>query len=241
MDIRFRPGGRTRTSARSPQTADLTCIFSGVAPMSQTVVILCLLPRRIRNMSNLSFAARFWPAAWPRQTNCETNLPEESSGGDIVNLLLDDISSFPRVALCLLPPLEHSQRPKRVPAAGCAEPFQLEIRLALIAVLQQPVAVLALAAPHNLDCIGEALVARCVDPLEIVQSAKDVVVPARWEGEPKENRLDDLARSVGPKQLVYQEEFTAAALRSMHLLRYASSLQFVESQTFQDTDGCMHG
>src|SRR5947208_1597666 len=108
------------------------------------------------------------------------------------------------LTLCL-PPLKHSQRPKRVPAAGRAKPFQIEIRLASIFVVQRPATILALAGAHNFDRLRKARVGRRIDGLEIVQSAEDVVVPARWERKMQENRLDDFAGAVGAKEPVTEQ------------------------------------
>src|SRR5437588_1423728 len=76
-----------------------------------------------------------------------------------------------------IPPLQHPQRAEGVPAAGRAEPFKLEIRLPFVRVLQGPAPVLALAFAHDVDRLGEALIARRAHGLEIVESAEDVVVP----------------------------------------------------------------
>src|SRR5438105_4971281 len=78
-----------------------------------------------------------------------------------------------------IPPLQHPQRAERVPAAGCAEPFQFEVGPALPAVLQRPAAILPPGAPDDLDRLGKTRVGRRVDGLEIIESAEDVVVPPR--------------------------------------------------------------
>src|SRR5438552_16611595 len=98
-----------------------------------------------------------------------------------------------------IPPLQHPPGSKRVPAAGLAKSFQFEVGLALVAILQQPSAVVAPAAPDNLDRLGKAWVSSRVDRLEIVQSAEDVVMPPRREGEGKEDRLDHFACAIGAK------------------------------------------
>src|SRR5205823_14120879 len=107
-----------------------------------------------------------------------------------------------------IPPSQHPPGPQRVPAAGFTKLFQFEVGLALVTILQRPSAVLALAAADNLDRLGEAWVSLRVDRLEIVQSAENVVVPTRWEGEGKEDRLDHFASPMGAKQPMHQEEFT---------------------------------
>src|SRR5213596_2382798 len=107
----------------------------------------------------------------------------------------------------LVPPSQHPPGPKRVPAAGHTDPFQFEVGLALVAILQRPSAVLALAVADNLDRLGEAWVRARVDRLEIVQSTEDVVVPPRREGEGKEDRLDHFATPMGANQPMHEEEF----------------------------------
>jgi hypothetical protein len=49
--------------------------------------------------------------------------------------------------------------------------FQVEVRLALVAVFQRPAAVLTLPTADNLDRLGEALVAWGLDGLEVVDRA----------------------------------------------------------------------
>ena len=54
-------------------------------------------------------------------------------------------------------------------------------------ILQWPTAVIEPAAADDVDSLSEALVARRVDGLEIVESAEDVVVPPlacleHWQG-----------------------------------------------------------
>src|SRR5437899_12923647 len=84
-------------------------------------------------------------------------------------------------SLITLPPLQHPQCPEGVPAAGLTEAFELEERLPLVAVLQRPATVGAPAAADELDRIAEARIARCLDRLKVIESAQDVVVPARRE------------------------------------------------------------
>src|SRR5258708_4476193 len=98
-------------------------------------------------------------------------------------------------------------------------------------MLQGPAPVLAPALPYDLDRLGEALVARSVDGLEIVQRAEDVVVPPWGECEDSEYRLDDFAGAVRAEEPVHQQEFPAAALRGPHVPDFASTVQFVEAQT----------
>src|SRR6266516_62827 len=123
-----------------------------------------------------------------------------------------------------IPPLQHPQRAEGVPTARRAESFEREIRLPLVRMLQRPAPVLALPATDDIDCLGEAPVARRVDGLEIVESAEDVVVPPWREREASEERLDDFAGPVGAKEPVYQEELAAAALRGPRRPDPASSV-----------------
>src|SRR6266508_427895 len=122
------------------------------------------------------------------------------------------------------------------PAARRAEALELEIRLPLVRVLPRPAAVLAPARTYDADGLGEAAVARRVDGLEIVDGAKDVVVPSWREGEPHEYGLDGLPGPVGAKEPVHQEELTAAALRGPHLQHFGSTAKFVEPQAFEHAE-----
>jgi hypothetical protein len=140
----------------------------------------------------------------------------------------------------LVPPLQHAQRAERIPAAGGADAFELEPSLALVAVVERPAAVLALCAADNVDCFAEALVARRARGLEIVERAEDVVVPARWEGELKENRLDDFARAMRAKQPVHQQKLAAAGLGGPYGAHFAPPVQLIQPQAFEDTDGGVH-
>src|SRR5437773_671017 len=112
------------------------------------------------------------------------------------------------------PPLQHAQRAEGVPTAGRTQSFQFKVGLALVAVLQRPAAVLAPSAADDVDRSAEALVTRRVDGLEVIESAEDVVGPARRERDAKEYGLDDVAGTLRAKEPVHQEELTATALRS---------------------------
>ena len=81
------------------------------------------------------------------------------------------------------PPLQDPQRTKCVPAAGRAEAFEFKVRLAGVAVLEQPAAARLLARADDTNSLGEAMVARRVDSLKVVESPQDVVVPPWREGE----------------------------------------------------------
>src|SRR5262249_11167463 len=114
---------------------------------------------------------------------------------------------------------------------------QLEVGLALVAVLELPAAIVAPRASDDVDRLGEARVARRLDGLEVIERAQDIVVPARREGEAKEDRLDDRAGAMGAEEPMHQEELTAATLGSPHGADFAPAMQIVMSQPLQDTDG----
>src|SRR5262249_59437917 len=88
-----------------------------------------------------------------------------------------------------VPPLQHPQCPEGVPAAGRAPSFQLEVGLALVAVVERPAAVVAPRPSDDVDRLGEARIARRLDGLEVIERAQDVVVPARREGKAEGERL----------------------------------------------------
>jgi hypothetical protein len=67
-------------------------------------------------------------------------------------------------------------------------------------VLQRPAAVFALRAADDFDGFGETRVARGVDGLEVIEGAKNVVVPPGREREAEEKRLDDFAGAVRTKE-----------------------------------------
>src|SRR3984893_8964041 len=85
--------------------------------------------------------------------------------------------SFPtpsRPVALRLPPLQHAQRAKSVPAVRRAEALKLEVRLPLVRVLQRPAAVLGLTALDDVDCVGKTRGARRIGRLGISESAEDV-------------------------------------------------------------------
>lgn len=61
--------------------------------------------------------------------------------------------------------------------------------------------------------------------MEVVESAQNVVMPPRWEGEPKKNRLDDGTGAMGAEQPVLQEEFPPAPLRSANGRKFVSAVR----------------
>src|SRR5574341_2212362 len=146
------------------------------------------------------------------------------------------IFPFPTIpsSLIALPPLEHPQRAKGIPPAGRTETFQLEVGLALVAVLQRPATVLALGAKEDADRFGKALVAGRAYGLEVIEGAEDIVVPPRREREAQEDGFDDLASAMGTKQPVHQQELAAAALRSPHRLHPAPTVQLVQPQRSEE-------
>src|SRR5262245_37839777 len=124
----------------------------------------------------------------------------------------------------LRPPSQDSQRTKRVPAAGRTDPFQGEPGPAFIGVLQRPTAVFTLVAPYYIDRLGKALVTRRVGSSKIVERAENVVVPAWWKGELKENRFDDFARAVGTEKAVLEKKLAPAALRCLYCGRVGTTV-----------------
>jgi hypothetical protein len=69
---------------------------------------------------------------------------------------------------------------------GRDESFLLEVGLALIAVLEPRAAIVAPRASDDVDRLGEARIAGRRNRLDVVERAKDIVVPARRKGEAKE-------------------------------------------------------
>ena len=75
--------------------------------------------------------------------------------------------------------------------------------------------VFARLASDDVDRLGEARVAGRIGRLKMIQRAENVVVPARWEREARENGLDDLTGPVGEqKDGEPTEELAAALLRT---------------------------
>jgi hypothetical protein len=91
-------------------------------------------------------------------------------------------------------------------------------------MLQSPTAIRTPAGTDDVDRLGEALVARGVDGLEVVQRAKDVVVPPRRKGKAREDRIDDFAVPAGAEQPMLQEELTPAPLRDTHRAQFAPAV-----------------
>ena len=86
-----------------------------------------------------------------------------------------------------------------IPTAGSAQAFQFKVRLTSVGVFQRPAAFLTPFVLNDLDRLGETLVARRLDRLEVIQSTEDIVVPARGEREAKEDGFDNVVSSVGAK------------------------------------------
>src|SRR5437762_1594815 len=132
-----------------------------------------------------------------------------------------------------VPPPQHAQRAQSIPAARRAEAFKLEIRLPFVRVFERPAPVLALPAADDVDCLGQARVARRIDGLEVVECAEDVVMPSGRKRKASECGLDDFAGTVGAKEPVYQEELPAELLRGPHFPDFASTVQFVAPQALE--------
>src|SRR6516225_3648956 len=96
----------------------------------------------------------------------------------------------------LVPPLQYPQCSESVPATGRAKSFHLEVGLPLVAVLEQPAAIIALRASDDVNRLGQAWIARGLDRLEVIKRTQDIVVPARREGETDEDWLDDRTRAM---------------------------------------------
>src|SRR5262249_11795026 len=120
------------------------------------------------------------------------------------------------LSLIAVPPLQDPQCPQGVPAAGRAEWFQRGVGLPLVVVLQRPAAILAPGALDDVNRLGEARVAGRAHGLEVIERAKDIVVPAGWEGEANEDWLDDFAGAMRAEEPVHEEKLAAAALRGPH-------------------------
>src|SRR5262249_50279202 len=132
-----------------------------------------------------------------------------------------------------LPPLQHPQCPEGVPAAGRAKLFHLEVGLALVAVLERPAAIFVSRVTDDVNRLGEARIAGRVHCLEVIERAKDVVVPAGRVGEAHEDRLDDFPRAMGSEEPMHQEELAATTLRGPNRPRPAFTMKFVSPQTLE--------
>jgi hypothetical protein len=58
-----------------------------------------------------------------------------------------------------VPPLQYLRRPEGVPAAGRAKPFELEVGLAFVGVLQRPAAIVVPSASDDVNRLGKARIA----------------------------------------------------------------------------------
>src|SRR5262249_3301272 len=128
-------------------------------------------------------------------------------------------------------------RPECIPPAGRANSFHFKVRLPPVAVLQGPAAIVAPRAADNVNCVSKAWIAGGVDRLEVIERAQDIVMPARREGEAKENRLDNLARAMGAEQPVHQQELATATLGGSHGGDLAPAIELIISQPFESKNG----
>src|SRR5262249_21313744 len=131
------------------------------------------------------------------------------------------------------------------PAVPAAYPARLsllfhdEVSLPMVRLL--PATIRAAAAFHQANRVLQACVARGPDGLEVIQCAKNVIMPARWEGEAGERRLDHFARPVRAKEAVYKQELAAATLRGAHRRELLAAVQFIEAHALERADGRVHG
>ena len=116
----------------------------------------------------------------------EKQLPQNSAAitrAAIIELETVRSKFYFRTYLAFIQPPHHAQGSQRVPAAGLAHLLHLEKDLAGIAVLERPAAVGAAVFFEESDGVRKAIVARGIAVLEVVQAAKNVVMPARRERE----------------------------------------------------------
>lgn len=111
-----------------------------------------------------------------------------------------------------VPPLEHAEGAKCVPATGGADFFHLEKNCARVTILQKPASVGLSPFADDLDSLLQAIIAFSVAVPEIVERPEDVVVPPGRKREPRPRRLDHCAGAVRTEQPVTQQEFPAARL-----------------------------
>ena len=94
-------------------------------------------------------------------------------------------------------PAQHAERSKGVPAARLAgAAFHLEVHRTRMRILERPTPVFVALLPHQIDCLGDALVGCDAGPSQVVQSPQDVVVPARGERNLGPCRSPPVLRSV---------------------------------------------
>src|SRR5207244_8745722 len=97
-------------------------------------------------------------------------------------------------------PVEHAQRPERVPAARLAfAVLHLEVDLALVDVLERPPPVGIPIALDDRDRLRDSLV-RPASVAQVVEPAQDVVEIPVWEREPEPARIDHLAGRLPPEE-----------------------------------------
>src|SRR6266568_325881 len=117
------------------------------------------------------------------------------------SLQLSDLSQRARrpksqLALRVIVPTQNSDSAQRVPAARPAE-FGLHLQWNMFGMkeVERPAPVLVAALNHGFDGIIDAVVGfdSCIP--QIIESAQDVIVPKRREGEAEPAFVDDFASS----------------------------------------------
>src|SRR5262249_46643727 len=142
--------------------------------------------------------------------------------------------------LVAVPPLQHAKSAEGIPAARGAEALHDEIGLAVVAMLQRPAAVVAAGALDDVDRVHEASIAGRVDGLEVIECAKNVVMPARREGEAEENRLDDCAGAMRAEQSMHHDDIAVAALGGPHRSEFPPAMKLVLPQSLEGADRRVH-
>ena len=133
----------------------------------------------------------------------------------------------------LIPPLQHSQRPERIPPAGLTCFLQIKKLPARHACVHHPAPVWLLFALQQLNCIRHALVTRCITGLEVIQSAQEIIFPAGREGHGRHLWVEDFARFVGFIQAMCEQEFMSTGADLADQLFLFWEVTFILEQTFQ--------
>src|SRR5688500_6330620 len=90
------------------------------------------------------------------------------------------------------PPAEHAQGAQGVHPAGTAGTLKLEPVTTGIARVEDPRSVGASPGPQELDGVAKGRVGQRACSLEVIESAQEVVVPARRKDHPGQLRIRDL-------------------------------------------------
>ena len=139
----------------------------------------------------------------------------------------------------IIPPIQHPQRPQRIPAAGLTSDLQIKIFPPRHAAIHRPKSILFLFLLQEFNRIGHAFIARSITGAEIIQCAEKVIFPAGRERHAHHLCVENLPRVVRFIQTVRQQKFMSTLADLSYLFFLFRERALVLVQSFKYGYGCM--